>query len=144
MAERFARDEAPLVIHPTEASIHEHFDKIIYRLNQRREEMIAEFRDKMEERRATTATRLNTIQQLIDSKADLQGRMRENLLHSIREKMLEDIDTKLRQLQVVEKETEVVFECDSVLGQLIEKEIISTPDYPPLTAKRICREVWKS
>ena len=139
MAERYARDEAPLVIHPTEASIHEHFDKIIYRLNQRREEMIAEFRDKMEERRAAGTTRLNTIQQLIDSKADLQGRMKENLLHSMREKMLEDIDTKLTQLQV-EKETDVVFDCDarqleqtiSVLGQFIAREIISTPDYPAL------------
>ena len=141
MAERYAaRDEAPLVIHPTEASIHEHFNKIIYRLNQRREEVITEFRERLEERRAATTTRLNTVQQLIDSKADLQIRMKENLLHSMREKMLEDIDTRMTQLQVVEKETEVVFECDtrqleqtiSVLGQLIEREIISTPDYPAL------------
>ena len=140
MAERYARDEAPLVIHSTEASIHEHFDKIIYRLNQRRDEVIHEFRERMEERRAALTTRLNTIQQLIDSKADLQGRMKENLLHSMRERMTEDIDTKLTQLQVVEKETEVVFECDtqqleqtiSVLGQLIERDNISTPDYPAL------------
>ena len=141
MAERYAaRDEAPL-IHPTEASIHEHFNKIIYRLNQRREEVITEFRERLEERRAATTTRLNTVQQLIDSKADLQIRMKENLLHSMREKMLEDIDTRMTQLQVVEKETEVVFECDtrqleqtiSVLGQLIEREIISTPDYPALS-----------
>ena len=140
MAERYARDEAPLVIHPTEANIHEHFNNIVYRVNQRREEMITEFRDRMEERRAATTTRLNTIQQLIDSKADLQSRMKENLLHSMREKMLEDIDTRMAQLQVVEKETEVVFECDtrqleqtiSVLGQLIQREIISTPDYPAL------------
>ena len=142
MAERYAaRDEAPLVIHPTEASIHEHFNKIIYRMNQRREEVIAEFRERLEERRAATTTRLNTVQQLIDTKADLQTRMKENLLHSMREKMLEDIDTRMTQLQVVEKETEVVFECDtrqleqtiSVLGQLIEREIISTPDYPALS-----------
>ena len=113
MAERYARDEAPLIIHPTEASIHEHFDKIIYRLNQRREEVIAEFRERMEERRAAVTTNLNTIQQLIDSKADLQGRMKENKLYSMREKMLEDIDSKLTQLQVVEKETEVVLECDT-------------------------------
>ena len=140
MAERYARDEVPLVIHPTETSIHEHFNNIVYRVNQRREEMIAAFRDRMEERRAATTTRLNTIQQLIDSKADLQSRMKENLLHSMREKMLEDIDTRMAQLQVVEKETEVVFECDtrqleqtiSVLGQLIQREIISTPDYPAL------------
>ena len=140
MAERYARDEAPLVIHPTETSIHEHFNNIVYRVNQRREEMIAAFRDRMEERRAATTTRINTIQQLIDSKADLESRMKENLLHSMREKMLEDIDTRMAQLQVVEKETEVVFECDtrqleqtiSVLGQLIQREIISTPDYPAL------------
>ena len=140
MAERYARDEAPLVIHPTEVSIHEHFNNIVYRVNQRREEMIAAFRDRMEERRAATTTRLNTIQQLIDSKADLQSRMKENLLHSMREKMLEDIDTRMAQLQVVEKETEVVFECDtrqleqtiSVLGQLIQRKIVSTPDYPAL------------
>ena len=140
MAERHARDEAPLVIHPTKASIHEHFNNIVYRVNQRREEMIAAFRDRMEERRAATTTRLNTIQQLIDSKADLQSRMKENLLHSMREKIIEDIDTRMTQLQVVEKETEVVFECDtrqleqtiSVLGQLIQRKIFSTPDYPAL------------
>ena len=146
MAERYAaRDEAPLVIHPTEASIHEHFNKIIYRLNQRREEVITEFRERLEERRAATTTRLNTVQQLVDSKADLQSRMKENLLHSMREKMLEDIDTRMTQLQVVEKETEVVFLCDtrqleqtiSVLGQLIEREIISTPDYPALSQSSV-------
>ena len=66
--------------------------------------------------------------------------MKENLLHSMREKITEDINKKMKQLQVVEKETEVVFECDtrlleqtiSVLGQLIEREIISIPDYPAL------------
>ena len=97
MAERYAaRDEAPLVIHPTEASIHEHFNKIIYRLNQRREEVIA-----WKERRAAKTTRLNTVQQLIDTKTEVQTRMKENLIHSIREKMLEDIDTRMTQLQVV-------------------------------------------
>ena len=140
MAERFARDEAPLVIHPTEASIHEHFNNIVQRVNQRREEIITAFRDIMKERRAATTTRLSTIQQLIDSKIDLQSRMKENLLHSIREKMLEDIDTRMAQLQVVVNETEVVFECDtrqleqiiSVLGQLIQRKIVSTSDYTAL------------
>ena len=137
MAEQFARDEAPLVIHPTEVSIHEHFNNIIYLLNQRREEMIREFREKMEEKRAAVTTRDKTLQQLTDYTLYLESRMKENLLHSLREKMTEDIDTKMKQLQVIEKETEVVFECDtrqleqtiSVLGQLIERDI-SIPDYP--------------
>ena len=54
--------------------------------------------------------------------------------------MVEDIDNRIKQLQLLEKETEVVFECDtrqleqtiSVLGHLIERETISIPDYPAL------------
>ena len=94
----------------------------------------------MGERRAAVTTRQNMLQQLIDSKADLQGHMKENPLHSMRERMTEEIDKKMRDLQVAEKETEVLFECDttqleqtiSVLGQLVEREIVSTPDYPAL------------
>ena len=94
----------------------------------------------MGERRAAVTTLQNMLQQLIDSKAEIQGRMKENPLHSMRERMTEEIDTKMRDLQVVQKETEVVFECDttqleqtiSVLGQLVEREIVSTPDYSAL------------
>ena len=140
MAERYTREEAPLVIHSTEASINEHFNKLIYRLNQRREEMIHQFRERMVERRTAVTTRQNMLQQLIDSKAEIQGRMKENPLHSMRERMTEEIDTKMRDLQVSQKETEVVFKCDttqleqtiSLLGQLVEREIVSTPDYPAL------------
>ena len=65
--------------------------------------------------------------------------MKDNLLHSIREKIVEDIDTKMKQLRMVEKETEVVFECDtrqleqtiSMLGELLERDV-STPYYPAL------------
>ena len=139
MVEHYARDEPPFGIQPTEASIHEHFNKIIYCLNKRREEVITEFREKMEVRRTITITNLNTLQQLIDSKADLQSHMKDNILHSIREKIAEDIDTKMKQLQMAEKETEVVFECDalqleqniSVFGKLIDRDI-STPYYPAL------------
>ena len=94
----------------------------------------------MGERRAAVTTRQNMLQQLNDSKAEIQGHMKENPLHSMRERMTEEIDTKMRDLQVSQKETEVVFECDttqleqtiSVLGQLVEREIVSTPDYPAL------------
>ena len=94
----------------------------------------------MGERRAAVTTRQNMLQQLIDSKAEIQGHMKENPLHSMRERMTEEIDTKMRELQVAQMETEVVFECDttqleqtiSVLGQLVERKIVSTPDYPAL------------
>ena len=102
--------------------------------------MITEFRERMGEKRAAATTRVNTLQQLTDSKSDLQTHMKENVLHSMREKMVEDIDNRMKQLQFLEKETEVVFVCNirqleqtiSVLGHLIEREIISIPDYPAL------------
>ena len=37
-------------------------------------------------------TRLDTIQQLIKSKTELQSHMKENLLQSMRKKMVEDDD----------------------------------------------------
>ena len=140
MAERYAARDEALLVHPTEVSIREHFDRIMHRLKQRREEMIHMFKERLEEKRASATTRLNMLRQLVDSKAELQGHMKENPLHSMRERMTEEIDTKIRDLQVVERETEVVFECDttqleqtiSVWGQLIEREIVSTPDYSAL------------
>ena len=71
--------------------------------------------------------------------------MKENLLHSTRDRMVEDIETKMRQLEVVEREVELTFECDtrqleetiSVLGQLGEREILPIPNYPALLEPRI-------
>ena len=71
--------------------------------------------------------------------------MKENVLHSMRERMVEEIETRMRELEVVEREVEVLFECDtrqleetiSVLGQLVEKETVSIPNYPALLQPRI-------
>ena len=59
------------------------------------------------------------------------------MLHSMRDKMVEEIETKMRQVEVVEREVELMFECDtqqleetiSVLGQLVERDV-SIPNYP--------------
>ena len=63
----------------------------------------------------------------------------------MRDRMVEDIGTKMRQLEVVEREVELTFECDtrqleetiSVLGQLVEREIIPIPNYLALLEPRI-------
>ena len=64
--------------------------------------MITEFRERMKDTRAATTTRVNTLQQLTDAKADLQTHMKENVLHSMRQKMIEDIDNRMKQLQLLE------------------------------------------
>ena len=134
MAERYTREEAPLVIHPTETSINEHFNKLIDLLNLRREEMIHQFRERL----AAVPTRQNMLQQPTNSEADMLGLTKEDPLRSMLERITEELGKKM--LQLSQKETEIVFECDttqleqtiSVLGQVVGGEIVSTPDYPAL------------
>ena len=142
MAERYPETPLPLPLpmDPIETLIHEKFDQLIVCLNRRREQLIAEYRERQEEKHAANTGRIETLQQLRDSKTDLLARMKENILHSVRERMLEEIDTKIRQLEFVAREVEVVLECDtlqleetiSALGQLVEREILTIPNYPAM------------
>ena len=138
MAERYPEAPLPLPLpmDPIETLIHEKFDQLIVCLNRRREQLIAEHRERQEDKHAAITGRIRTLQQLRDSKTDLQTRMKDNLLHSTRVRVLEEIDTMMRQLEVVARDMEVAFECDtlqleetiSALGQLVEIEPI--PNYP--------------
>ena len=125
---------------PIEARINEKFNQLIDCLNRRRVQLIAEHRERQAEKRAETAGRIQTLRQLTDTRTHLQAQMKENVLHSMRDRIVEDIETKMRQLEVVEREVELTFECDtrqleetiSVLGQLVEREILPIPNYPEL------------
>ena len=142
MAERYP--EVPLPIDPIEARINEKFNQLIVCLNRRREQLIAEHRERQEEKLAETTSRIQTLQQLTDTRTHLQTEMKENVLHSMRARMLEEIETKMRQLEVVEREVQLTFECDtrqleetiSVLGQLVEPDV-SIPNYLALLEPRI-------
>ena len=130
---------------PIEARINEKFNQLIDCLNRRRVQLIAEHRERQAEKRAETTSRIQTLRQLTDTRTLLHAQMKENLLHSMRERMVEDIDTKMGQLEVVEREVELTFECDtrqleetiSVFGQLVEREFLPIPNYPALLGPRI-------
>ena len=147
MAERYPEVPLPLPlpVDPIEAQINEKFNQLIDCLNRRRVQLIAEHRERQAEKRAETTSRRQTLRHLTDTKTLLQAQMKENLLHSMRDRMVEDIETKMRQLEVVEREVELTFECDtrqleetiSVLGQLVEREILPIPNYPALLEPQI-------
>ena len=145
MAERYPEVPLPLPMDPIEARINEKFNQLIDCLNRRREQLIAKHRERQAEKRAETTGRIQTLRQLTDTRTHLQTQMKENVLHSMRDRIVEDIETKMRQLEVVEREVELTFECDtrqleetiSVLGQLVEREIIPIPNYPALLKPQI-------
>ena len=145
MAERGTEVPLHVPIDPIETHIHQKFDQLIICLNRRREQLIAEHRERQEEKRAEATNRIQTLQELTDMRIHLQTELKANVLQSIRERTLEDIETKMRQLEVVEKEVELMFECDiqpleetiCILGQLVERENLPIPDYPALIRPRI-------
>ena len=144
MAERYPEVPLPLPMDPIEARINEKFNQLIDCLNRRRVQLIAEYRERQAEKRAETTGRIQTLRQLTDTRTHLQTQMKENVLHSMRDRIVEDIETKMRQLEVVEREVELTLECDtrqleetiSVLGQLVERDV-SIPNYPALLEPQI-------
>ena len=84
----------------------------------------------MEDKHAEVAGRISMLQELTESKSDIQTRMKQNELCS---RVTEQIDTKITVLQgQMQNETEVLFQCDtrqlekaiSEFGQLIKREEI--------------------
>ena len=149
MAERFP-EPAAVVMDPVEVAINSRFDELVHTVNRRRVELLLEYRERRDEMRAKETDLIRTKQQLLQTKEQLHDKMEENILHSLREKMTEDIETKLRDLEVTDRPMELSFQCEtreveetiSQLGQLIQKQILSTPNYPALSQPRIsvCEE----
>ena len=149
MAERFP-EPAAVVMDPVEVAINSRFDELVHTVNRRRVELLLEHRERRDEMRARETGLIRTKQQLLQAKEQLHDKMEENTLHSLREKMTEDIETKLRDLEVTDRPMELSFQCEtreveetiSQLGQLIQKQILSTPNYPALSQPRIsvCEE----
>ena len=144
MAERFP-EPAAVVMDPVEVAINSRFDELVHTVNRRRVDLLLEYRERRDEMRARETGLIRTKQQLLQTKEQLHDKMEENMLHSLREKMTEDIETKLRDLEVTDRPMELSFQCEtremeetiSQLGQLIQKQILSTPNYPALSQPRI-------
>ena len=144
MAERFP-EPAAVVMDPVEVAINSRFDELVHTVNRRRVELLLEYRERRDEMRARETGLIRTKQQLLQTKEQLHDKMEENMLHSLREKMTEEIETKLRDLEVTDRPMELSFQCEtreveetiSQLGQLIQKQILSTPNYPALSQQHI-------
>ena len=144
MAERYEDIETTLPRNPTWIRINKVFDRIIECVNRRRDEIITEFQQRLEYKQNESTNRGARIQQLADVKTDLANREMEFSLRSMQKRMVDEIESKINELQVMEREMEIGFDCDtkqiedaiSKLGELIENDI-SVPDYATLLQPNI-------
>ena len=139
MAEEYPHISPTLSQDPIETLINGKFDQLICCINNRREQLITEHRARQEKRHTDIRARNQTLKQLTDSRALLQTELKDNVLTSVRVRAVEELESKMRELQTEGTEPEVLFECNthqleetiSQLGQLGERDnTVSLRNYP--------------
>ena len=124
-------------VDPVWIEINEHFNKMIYCVNQRREAVLAMYHNLGQEIASRPIVRARMEQELIGLRDETENtiRMNQNLL--FKQKRLTDIDLELAKIRTPHPDTRVVFRCQSVslekliseLGEVLEEEVITVPDY---------------
>ncbi|KAI6653329.1 PKD domain-containing protein [Oopsacas minuta] len=127
----------PQVIDPIEEHINYTIDCLIGLLNVRRAQLLELAHNIPEDKRAAEIARDQMIAQLTEAQAHLQGDLRENPLQSMQERMAQEMNDKLRDLQnIIPVETQLKWQCDtrdletsiSHLGEIIQVPV-GAPDY---------------
>ena len=120
-----------------ETQINRSIDGLIALLNLRRAQLLTQLRDAREEKRAAAVARQEMQTQLTAARTYLQTHLKENPLQSMQERMVSELEQKLRELRMnIPVETEFQCQCDtrdleasiSRLGEIIQLPV-GIPNY---------------
>ena len=127
----------PPAAESVETHINRSIDGLIALLNLRRAQLLTQLHDGREEKRAAAVARLEMQTQLTAARTHLQTDLKENLLQSMQERIVSEMEQKLRELRMnIPVETEFQCQCDtrdleasiSRLGEIIQVPV-GTPNY---------------
>ena len=135
MAVRFPDPIHP--VDPVELEINQLFDRLIMCLQERRDTIIATYRDTRAQIAARHTARATKEQELIGLKTDTEARLQMNELRHVQTRILAEIEQELREVRVPQLETHVVFRgnCGHLeqliagVGELVEEEMHIVPRY---------------
>ena len=97
-----------------ETHINRSIDGLIALLNLRRAQLLTQLRDAREEKRAAAVARQEMQTQLTAARTHLQTDLKENPLQSMQERMVSELEQKLRELRMnIPVETEFQCQCDT-------------------------------
>ena len=124
-------------VDPVWIEINEHFNKMIYCVNQRREAVLAMYHDLRQEITSRPIDRARMEQELIGLRDETENRIQMNHNLQFQQKIITDIDLELAKIRTPHPDTRVVFRCQSVslekliseLGEVLEEEVMTVPDY---------------
>ena len=135
-------------VDPIEALIHETCDRLVSCVNQRRMELVTEYRGIL----ARPADRARMEQELLALKADTEQRIRMNLLRETQSKILAELEQKLEEVRAPLPDTRVKFLSDTErlereiagVGEIIEEEVLAVPRYDQMRCKVAVGEKGKA
>ena len=129
------------IVDPVATAINQSIDRLVLFLEQRRVQLLTELRETREEMGANRVARQQMEQQIAETRAFLEGQMTHNELHSMQEKMVADLETKMAQLQAnAPPPQEVRFLCDTRdleehiahLGEIVRLDVPPIPPMPEI------------
>ncbi|KAI6656325.1 PEP-CTERM domain protein [Oopsacas minuta] len=130
---------APVIapVDPIERQINELFDRMVYRLNQRRAALLNRYHELRDEKAARRSDRIKKFEELVGMKADTERRLQMNDLRELQERMIADIELKLAEVNTHQPETHIVFRNQSEpleqliaeQGEVLEEEVSIIPNY---------------
>ena len=126
-------------VDPIEALIHETCDRLVSCVNQRRMELVTEYRGIL----ARPADRARMEEELLALKAETEQRIRMNLLRETQSKILAELEQKLEEVRAPLPDTRVKFLSDTErlereiagVGEIIEEEVPAVPRYDQMRCK---------
>ena len=124
-------------VDPVELEINQQFDRLIMCLQERRDTVLATYRDTRAQIAARHTERAIKEQELIGLKTDTQTRLQMNELRDVQTRILAEIEQELREVRITQPETHVVFRgnCGHLeqliagVGELVEEEMPIVPRY---------------
>ena len=135
MAARYP--DAPQSVDPIEVHINHFFDRVVACVNHRRMNVLAEANERRLEIAAREPHRAQKEQQLLTTKAGIEQNIEDNELRDLQERMLADIEAKLREVRLPQPETRLKFQGESeeleqlilALGDVLEEAVPVIPQY---------------
>ena len=129
-------------VDPVEWQIHLLCDQLVLRVNERRHVLVTEAREKRQEMVARETRRQLSEQQLLDTKAEIERLLKENLLRETQERLLAEVEQKLLEVRTPLPQTRLEFRSHhghleqliAGLGELLEEEVPVLPRYQAMRA----------
>eukprot|EP00800_Vazella_pourtalesii_P007737 TRINITY_DN2057_c1_g1_i2.p1 TRINITY_DN2057_c1_g1~~TRINITY_DN2057_c1_g1_i2.p1 ORF type:complete len:402 (+),score=49.70 TRINITY_DN2057_c1_g1_i2:124-1329(+) len=129
-------------VDPVEIEINHLFDRLVFRVNQRRLAVLAEYRNRCDDITSRPRALARKEGELNEMRNQTELCLQMNQLHNFREDFLDEIELALVEVRRAQPDTRAVFRSQPIplekliseLGEVFEEEILTVPRYQTMSS----------